>query len=630
MKIPVYDNQVGAPNPPQFNNIADVRSETFAQIADGLDNYRIERQRQLEEERKTEYFKADSAIRYELKDAHSKMLDAIQNGGSYANAEQEYQKKYDEILSKYSPTFEDDANMYERSMAEYKLVGLSDTVQLRNAVQARRKRDATISTDMRVSQYTDDALRGMINNDVSAIEAAMNNVSAVYAGGVASGVFTDDQAKIKIAEKRSELNGTHVSIIAEQDPRLAKEKLQSMYEGNQIKPQDYLAQLGAVNKKIDALGSVEEVLNYQADPLSNKAPSQESVDVFFNEKILSPLSKNEIDPTEFENRAIDSIRLTNKVPTQIANKAKSFLNVYTDGMSDAQIKETVSMSRIVSKAYEQFPSSFTKDGKGLNENDVATANLIFSRIEAGMDQRTAVETVLKSTTNPEFKTSYKKIRDEVAYDGDRYNSFRGEVVSGLGINEESWPMVQTKAQDLYANAVASGASPSEATDNVVKLLRDQYGTFDGVTVRYPPTKVTNIQDEKPWLELAQKEFNNFYKENFPNMVKSDTATNVVGKPVLFGDEQTIREKAAGKQPSFLLGYDAGGGSIVPLFKPDGTRKRVAAIPNDDQSVIRPLYANKFFAIGGPAKPSNMSNEEYMKKWKAGVQMERNRKAGKLE
>ena len=110
MKIPVYDPQINA-STVQYNAVADIRTNTLGEIADGLQQYGKFREAQLEEERQTERFKADSAIKYELEDAHSKMLDAIQNGGAYADAEAKYQKTFDETLAKYMPMMGDDPNI---------------------------------------------------------------------------------------------------------------------------------------------------------------------------------------------------------------------------------------------------------------------------------------------------------------------------------------------------------------------------------------------------------------------------------------------------------------------------------------------------------------------------------------
>ena len=98
MKIPVYSPQINA-STVQYNAVADIRTNTLGEMADGLQQYGKFREAQLEEERQTERFKADSAIKYELEDAHSKMLDAIQNGGAYADAEAKYQKTFDETLA---------------------------------------------------------------------------------------------------------------------------------------------------------------------------------------------------------------------------------------------------------------------------------------------------------------------------------------------------------------------------------------------------------------------------------------------------------------------------------------------------------------------------------------------------
>jgi len=237
MKIPVYDTQINA-STTQYNAVADIRTNTLGEIADGLQQYGKFRESQLEEERKTEQFKADSAIRYELDDAHSKMLDSIQNGGAYADAEAKYQKTFDDTVAKYMPMMGDDPNGTERFQAEYKRYGLGQLVQLRNTVQARRKGDAVDATNLRVQQSEERMMRAMISGDEKAVNAELAGQASIYAGATAVGAITPDEAKMKIQQLVSNMRGKQALFIAQNDPRAAKTALDSAYEKKEILAED--------------------------------------------------------------------------------------------------------------------------------------------------------------------------------------------------------------------------------------------------------------------------------------------------------------------------------------------------------------------------------------------------------
>ena len=100
MKIPQYEAQINTPNPPQFNQIADVRNNDLGMLADGLGEIYKIKLREDEEAKKTAFFQADNSIKMGIYKAKADLLDKIKNGGAYAEAESEYQKAHDEIINK--------------------------------------------------------------------------------------------------------------------------------------------------------------------------------------------------------------------------------------------------------------------------------------------------------------------------------------------------------------------------------------------------------------------------------------------------------------------------------------------------------------------------------------------------
>ncbi len=418
MKIPVYSPQINA-STVQYNAVADIRTNTLGEIADGLQQYGKFREAQLEEERQTERFKADSAIKYELEDAHSKMLDAIQNGGAYADAEAKYQKTFDETLAKYMPMMGDDPNITERARAEYQRYGLGHTVQLRNAIQQRRKGDAIDATNLRVQQSDERMMRAMIAGDKKAVDAELAAQASIYAGATAVGAITKDEATFKIQQRVSNMRGKEALYLAQNDPRAAKQALESAYAKKEIMAEDYISASAMVNKAIEEIGSYESVKNYITDPTNNERPNKQSVDVGFNYVLQKTKG---MDQAGFENEVLKYSISAGAVPQQIMNQVGAY---FGQSAEDAKPEAVMQMARIVSEVSKRDQTFL--DGRKFDKNDIATANLMVSRVNAGMTEVEAVRSVLRQKNDKNASDLFTSAQNDIV------TKIRKEEISVTGI-----------------------------------------------------------------------------------------------------------------------------------------------------------------------------------------------------
>lgn len=530
MKIPIYDPQINPANV-QYNSIADVRTETLGEIADGLQTYGKYREKQLDEERKTEQFKADSAIRYELQDAKSKMIDTIQNGGSYADAEAKYQKIYETTLSKNMPMMGNDPNVTERYKAEYSRVGLGDTIELRNAVQARRKGDVVDATNLRVQQFDDQISRAMIAGDQKTVDKLLLQTSSIYADATAVGAVTRDEATQKIQSKISDTRVKYANYVAQTDPKQAQAILKSYYDKKEVLASDYISAAGPIGKAVEELGTYEQVQSYIADPANNKKPSKESVDVGFNYVIKNA---GKMDSNQFENTIIGYSIKSGAVPKQVQQQAGAFLSAEPDTVDP---KAAMQMARIVSEISKK--DMLLMDGRKFSKDEIATAELMVSRASAGMNETEAVKSVLRQKNNPLVDDIYQKSKTEII----------SQYAKGKITNSEP------EYIDTFARMKTIGASDSEAKSKAEEVVDNLYGKFNGVKIKHPasaipdPTRSGETYSDSEWNKAVD------------GMVGKGFIQTKFGKdatPLLMADHETLRLVNEGKQPTFPFAIHLGG------------------------------------------------------------------------
>lgn len=542
MKIPVYDPQINA-STTQYNAVADIRTNTLGEIADGLEQYGKFREAQLEEERKTEQFKADSAIRYELDDAHSKMLDSIQNGGSYADAEAKYQKTFDETIAKHMPAMGDDPNVTERFQAEYKRYGLGQLIQLRNTIQARRKSDAIDATNLRVQQSEERMMRAMIAGDEKGINDEILKQSSIYAGATSVGALSQDDAKLKIQQRISSMRSEQAQYLANKDPRLAKQALENAYAKKEIMAEDYIKSSIFVDKAIEEVGSYESVINFANDPVNNVRPSKKSIDVGFNYVLQKT---KDMSPAAYENEVINYAVTAKGAPSQILNQA----GVYFSSEADtADVGSVMQMARITSEISKRDQTFL--DGTRFDKNDIAIANLMVDRVEAGMTEAEAVKSVLRQKNSKNASDLFESAQNSIVLD----------IRDG---NVEVSPINQSDYIDAYSVSIMNGASKKEAKKYADQVIGKTYGKFNNVDVKNPatmipdPTNLGAVYSEKEWNSAVDELIGNeWIKERF----------GAESKPLVMADRETLRLVSLGRQPTFPIAVHLGGDNPLNFMIP---------------------------------------------------------------
>lgn len=539
MRIPTYDSNAKAPSVGNYAvdrnlYVPDMRSNTFGEIANGLENYSKVVYQQEQEARKTEYFKADMAIQAEILDAKSKMFDSIQNGGSYKNAEGNYQKQHDAIVAKYADTFKSDPNVYERSMAEYQRLGVGNTVELRNVVQARRKRDAIDATNLRVQQSEDFMMRAMLAGDEKSVNAELSNQSSIYAAATAVGAITPDEARMKIQQQFSNMRGKQALFIAQKDPRAAKAALDSAYAKKEIMAEDYIAATATVDKAIEEVGSYESVKNYMTDPSNNPKPSKQSVDIGFNYVLEKTAG---MDKAGFENEVIKYSVSAGAVPKQIMNQVGAY---FAQTPEEAKPEAVMQMARVVSEISKR--DQVFLDGRKFDKNDVAMANLMVSRVDSGMSEAEAVRSVLKQKNDKNSSDLFVSAQNDIVT-----KIRKGDVkVSGIGVADYI---------DAYSTQRMLGATDSEAKSRAEDVIDKTIGSFNGVDVKNPATKIPD-----PTMQgavFSEDDWNKSVDELVGlEWIKSKFGSEA--KPLIMADRETMRLVTSGMQPTFPLAIHYGG------------------------------------------------------------------------
>lgn len=575
MKINVYDGKVGAPRSPVYSQVADLRSDSFSNVAKTLGSYAEKLDQDNQEALKTEYYKADTAIRYDLEKGYAEIEDRIKNGGAYANAEKEYQKLYDATVAKYGGAFVD-PNVKERSMAEYKRMGLGQTLRLKDVVQARRKSDAVSAAnnamDLYDQQYfdaTDDAGRA----------AVLSKVSKTMAGLTAIGVVSPDEAKMKLRKFTAGAEERRIKLLAQDDPIGAME----LVEKNRkvLDPDTYVSIRGAVSREVESFASAENVDQYlngsdippltpaqteqvmsggksetsgkKASPPSApnekvipvKPPKQEDVDQYFQRRVANEFFSGNMTPDQYESSTIELANKTGFIPTPLADQAALFLNMQPENMKDADLRTAASLARIVS----EVDRTGGKTKMGLDKNDLAKANLFASRMASGMDMRAAYSSMSMVLSDEESTKVFNSAKTE----GRR-------VFNGLKVNNSTVDIGQIPKQsagdfiEAYAMYRANQASPSEAAKQAEKDVMAMYGTFNGVQVKDPVTKFDKLPEDK-WVAAARRAV-------FENV----GLVNENAKVIVMADNAAKAMRARGEIPSYPVGISFNG-EIAPAINP---------------------------------------------------------------
>ena len=532
MKIPRYEQQVNVPSAPQFSQIADVRTDNLSALADGLQDVYQDKLREQEEAKKTAIFQADTSIKMAMQKAMFDLQERIKNGGSYAKAEEEYQKAHDTAIAQFGSAFDVDesGNTKARALAEYQADGLNNILRIREMASSRRRSDAASAANNRLDLLKREyALAG---DDVSKREAAVKAMSGTIAGLSATGIINGDDGKANLRKALSGAEADRLTLVAQNNADNPQKVLDEVEKSKDILDVDtYLSIRGAAMADVAKMGTVQSVQNYMQDPTTNRPPTQESVDLYYQEKIAKQVSAGVIDQATYEQTTIESSIMTGKLPSQIVMQSSSFLNMTPENMTEADIETAASVSRIVSSASSQGAKV---NMNGLTKDTVAKAELITSRMETGMTPRQAVQSVYADIGDEDRAAIYK------TYSNEARNVLVKQKLGDVPINVDIPKLSQSEFVDVYAQYRGAGSTADEAVKLAKKKINQSLVKFDGIDVKDPATNYSQF-DEESWVRSSK----NYYETKIGKLSEGQKVAPIA-------DRETKRLIAAGEKPSFGL------------------------------------------------------------------------------
>ncbi len=532
MRIPRYEQQVNAPSAPQFSQIADVRTDNLSGLADTLQTVYEDKLREQEEAKKTAIFQADTSIKMAMTKAMFDLEERIKNGGSYAKAEEEYQKAHDAAIAQFGSAFDVDesGNTKARALAEYQADGLGNILRIREMASSRRRSDAANAANNRLDLLKREyALAG---DDVAKRDAALKAMSGTIAGLSATGVINGDEGKMRLRNALSGAEADRLTLVAQNNADNPQKVLDEVEKSKDILDVDtYLSMRGAAMADVARMGTVTAVESYITSPTTTRPPSQESVDLFYQEKVIKPFSNGTIDEAGYEQSAISTAVSVGKMPSQVVMQSSAFLSMKPEMMNDADISTAASTARIVASASKYGAKV---DMNGLSKETVAKAELITSRIESGMDERRAIQSVYADIGDDDRR----KIYNDAANDARKILVDRklGSETFDVDIPQLS----QSEFVDTYAQLRSAGSTADEAVKLAKKKINQSFVEFDGIKVKDPATLYSKF-DEESWVRSAR----NYYESKIGAIPEGQKVAPIA-------DRETKRLIAAGEQPSFGL------------------------------------------------------------------------------
>lgn len=578
MRIPQYESQVNAPNAPQFNQIVDLRNDNLSSIADGLNQvYKVKLQEQ-EEAQKTAFFQADTSIKMGLFKAKAELMDKIKNGGSYADAEAQYQKAHDTVIAQFSSAFDADksGNTKLRAMSEYQADGLQNLMSIRDMASSRRKSDTAASANLRAEQLG----QQMLDATPEKAEEIKGQIASLYASATAATGGSPDEGKLKamIAIQGAEQN--RFQLFAqnnENNPASQLAEIERLHKEKLVGTDFYIQARGGAMHDISVLGSVDKVNQYIADPVSTKRPTQNDVDLTFQKYTKDNVELISSNPAQYENDVIKLSLQTGSLPTPIKNQAASYLGMYKQDMSKADAATVAQSARIVSSISDNG-MMMSKDNGGFDKETIAKADLINQRVNSGMNEYDAVSSVMSMYDDETARKAYQSGRTKILT---QISSGKAE----LPILDN--PDARSRYIDLVSEQSAIGASINDAKNIAEKKLEKEFGTFNGVDVRNPPQNIPingSFYEEDYFINAAKNAYSNISSTPLPNNAKI----------VVQGDRETQRMLSVGDNPSFPVTIHLEGNRPIPVFGKNGQPVRIQF---DPKAAKKSKNNSKYFLSG---------------------------------
>lgn len=560
MKIPTYESNVGTSGRVVYQDVVKPPgTRGLEEVIKGLGSIYDFEEKKRKEDVAIADFTNKSNANLELTRIGAELQDGIQQGGDYTKALETYDKQYQKIVQDYGSKIIDKGSKAE-ALAGWERTGLENTLRLKDVIRAKQKEGAVAAADNSVDQILND-LPMATDEEVA---QAVKDIGSQYASIPG---MPPEEGRMKTRKAVQSGLANKVMITAQnnpQNPQVALDELEKYQKDLDIDA--YVSMRGQLVNKVEArkqeIGAAVNVENYIANPATATPPSQKDVDVTFNTKVLANAAN--MSAPEYEGATIALARQTQKVPSAVASQAAAYLGTYKENMTDGDISATASTARVVAAlgSDEQARGG----SNAFSAASITKADLIVSRMNAGMDERTAVESTMKNIDSKVSESIYNAAKTETLkkwYKDDKLS----DVASSIGLPRESANLWQSEYIDKKASAMALGASSGEAEEQAAKLVNNKYSEFNGKVVTYAPNKLTPYT-EKQWVEAGNKKYAAVMGSELPKDAKI----------ILAGDRDTMQEKAAGvpaDKLSFPIMVDYGT-YVAPIVGKDGRMVRVTA------------------------------------------------------
>jgi len=488
MRIPTYDSKVSPSGGQPYRSVPDVRNNGIGDLAKGIESIASEMKRREDEETAiadyTNMANADMAITQ----LGETLKDEIANGGKYADAEKRFNEGYSKILAQYSGVIKDPKSRAEFAVKTQR-AGLQYNLQIKDARRTRIKSDATTAASNKMALLTEnlarlDSTTGPV--DPKARAAIINQMGSALAPLEGMGVIARGAGSEKIRNAVGDAKKTAIRIVAEQDPQSALKMLDDAYQSREIGADDYASMLGPVNNMVEAQIKQTQADTTVANWISgdvSKVPDRGDVDLFFQKNIMP--SMEGLDVAGREQLLVDYASRVGMLPTAVENQLVSNLASYSPDMGAQDKAALASNARVVSNLDY---SVIKKDG-GLTDDDLMKSRIIASRLNSGMAEADAVDSVMKVMGDKDRQAVYTSATKELysLADGAEPIGSRIESVNKkLGAKGSQSDVWRTAYEDAYASARMMGEGKKDAHSRATEAVRDRFGSFNGVVVENPP------------------------------------------------------------------------------------------------------------------------------------------------
>lgn len=573
MKLPVYESQTRTPNAPQFSALADVRAGgNLGALADGLENYQKVRQAELAEAQKTEWYKADNGFKMDILRARTDMINSIQNGGAYADAEAKFQKTFDASKAKYAPFFAGDENIAQRQAVEFERAGLEGLLSIREAVQQRRKGDAVASANIRAQDVSERLLRAKIDGNQLEIAKLTSEMSSIYAGATAAGAVQADAAKLKIKETLSEMNAQHALYVAEGDPEAGLATLEGYYKSGDISAENYIRLRGPMIEKSDEVKSLRSAVE-----LFNSSPtalSEKQMGVYEN-ALMEKANKeksfgNENAIQGFYAGQLDMASKTGIFGPQFNLQMNNMASIDLENSKPDDLNTVANLARVFKSAPSSAKAKLNKDAR-------IVYDLINARIDSGMADESAVRQVLSARkmipsgkTFDEFQTSVLKEFDKDGGSPASYLFEKRDGFFGLGGYRPGAEEIETFEKN-YTYLRAMGEDPDNAKKIAAEDATRKIGKYKNYSIKFPPSYA--------YPGIVERDFNDaavvsklreagIYDDRYEYIIQSDRLTEkeIIERGIQRDDQGNIIKSV---QPTYRIMMRDEMGAIIPVTDKNG-------------------------------------------------------------